>query len=183
MRISEILFSAALASASCLFAGQAFAQATAPAAPAVAAPAAPAKPLPYGAPLTLDMAKKAMAVAEAEALKNEWPVAIAIVDSTGHLVLFQKLDNTQHASVQIATGKAMTAVNFRRPTKLLEDGLAAGPAGASTGSRILSVPGAMPLEGGVPIINDGKIIGAIGVSGVLSSQDAMVARAGADVLK
>jgi glc operon protein GlcG len=174
--------------ASVMLAGPAFAQATAPtvpvpAAPAPAAPAPAAKPPMYGAPLTLDMAKTAMAAAEAEAIKNDWWVAISIVDSGGHLVAFHKLDNTQHASVEIATGKAMTAVNLRRPTKVLEDGLAAGPTGASTGTRILSVPGVFPLEGGVPIVKDGKIIGAIGVSGVLSSQDAVVARAGADVLK
>ncbi len=175
MRISPLIL---------IFAVAAFpATAQTPVAPAPAAPAPPAKPAPYGAPLNLEMAKKAMAAAEAEAMKNDWPVAIAIVDSGGHLVAFHKIDNTQHASVEIAKGKAMTAVNLRRPTKVLEDGLAAGPAGASTGVRILSVPGVMPLEGGIPIISDGKIIGAIGVSGVLSSQDAMVAKAGADVLK
>lgn len=162
--------------ASILLSGPVFAQTPA------AAPAAP-KPPVYGAPLTLDMAKKAMAAAEAEAIKNDWWVAIAIVDSGGHLVAFHKLDNTQHASVEIATGKAMTAVNLRRPTKVLEDGLAAGPSGASTGARILAVPGVFPLEGGVPIISEGKIVGAIGVSGVLSSQDALVAKAGADTLK
>lgn len=144
---------------------------------------APAKPAPYGPPLTLEMAKKAMAAAEAEAIRNEWQMAIAIVDSGGHLVAFHKIDNTQHASVEIAKGKAVTAVNLRRPTKVLEDGLAAGPNGASTGTRILAVPGVMPLEGGIPIISDGKIIGGIGVSGALSSQDAMVARVGADTLK
>jgi glc operon protein GlcG len=176
MRYPNLLATAMVASLA--LAGQAFAQT-----PATVPPAAPARPAPYGAPLTLDMAKKAMAAAEAEAVKNDWPVAIAIVDSGGHLVAFHKLDNTQHASVEIAKGKAMTAVNLRRPTKVLEDGLAAGPAGASTGIRILSVPGVFPLEGGIPILNDGKIIGAIGVSGVLSSQDAMVAKAGADTLK
>lgn len=166
--------------AALVLAGSAIAQSPAPAPPA-AAPAP--RPAPYGAPLTLEMAKKAMAAAETEANKNEWPVAIAIVDSGGHLVAFHKIDNTQHASVEIALGKALTAVNLRRPTKVLEDGLAAGPTGASTGVRILSVPGVFPLEGGIPILNDGKIIGAIGVSGVLSSQDAIVARAGADTLK
>lgn len=171
-------FLAATIAASFMLAGQAFAQT-----PAAPAPAAPAKPAPYGAPLTLDMAKKAMAAAEAEAVKNGWEVAIAIVDSGGHLVAFSKLDNTQHASIEIAKGKATTAVNLRRPTKALQDGLASGPTGAGTGVRILAVAGVMPLEGGVPILKDGKIIGGIGVSGVLSSQDAEVAIAGANTLK
>jgi uncharacterized protein GlcG (DUF336 family) len=176
---------AILGAASIAFGGVAWGQAVAPAAPVVPAVVVPppAKPAPYGAPITLEMAKKAMAAAEAEAIKNDWPVAIAIVDSGGHLVAFHKIDSTQHASVEIAKGKATTAVNLRRATKLLEAGLAPGPTGAGTGVRVLAIPGIMPLEGGVLIINDGKIIGAIGVSGVLSSQDAVVAQAGADTLK
>jgi glc operon protein GlcG len=152
----------------------------APAAPAAAAPTpAPQAIPPYGAPLTLEMAKKAMAAAEAEAMKNNWPVAISIFDSAGQPVMFQRLPNTQYASIRIAEGKARTALEFRRPTKALEDGIAAG----GVGLRILGVPNVTPLEGGILIMNDGKIIGSIGVSGVLSSQDAMVARAGADTLK
>ncbi len=161
---------------SLMLSGSAFAQ-QAPAAPA--APAAPPPILSYGTPLTLDMAKKAMSAAEAEAIKNGWPVAITIMDSTGHLVLFQKLENTQYASIRISQGKARTALEFRRPSKALEDGIAAGGAGL----RILGVPGTTPLEGGILILTDGKISGAIGVSGVLSSQDAMVAKAGADAVK
>jgi glc operon protein GlcG len=155
--------------------------APAPAAPAVAvpAPAPQVAPPSYGAPLTLEMAKKAMAAAEAEAMKNNWPVAISIFDSAGQPVMFQRLPNTQYASIRIAEGKARTALEFRRPTKALEDGIAAG----GVGLRILGVPNVTPLEGGILIMNDGKIIGSIGVSGVLSSQDAMVARAGADTLK
>ncbi len=140
---------------------------------------AQAAPAAYGTPITLDAAKKAMASAEAEARKNNWPVAISIVDSTGHLVAFQKLDNTQYASIEIAQGKALSALNFRRPTKVLEDAVAGGGAGL----RLLSVPGATTLEGGITIEVDGRIIGAIGVSGVMSSQDAVVARAGADAAK
>ncbi len=170
-----------------LLTGAAYAQTApatspAPAAPAVAAPAPatpPAPPAPYGTPLTLEMAKKAMAAAEAEAMKNNWPVAISIFDSAGHPVMFQRLPNTQYASIRIAEGKARTALEFRRPTKALEDGITAG----GVGLRILAVPNVTPLEGGILILNDGKIIGSIGVSGVLSSQDAMVARAGADTLK
>ena len=91
--------------------------------------------------------------------------------------MLQRLD-AQNASVDIATGKARTSVNFRRPTKALEDGLAAN----GSALRILAVPGVTPLQGGLPIITDGKIVGGIGVSGVLASQDEVVAKAGADVL-
>lgn len=131
-------------------------------------------PAPYGAPITMEQARKAMAAAEAEAVKNAWQVVISIVDNGGHLVALHRLD-AQTASVEIATGKATTAVSFRRPSKALEDGLAAGGAGL----RILGVRSATPLQGGVPILLDGKIIGAIGVSGVMASQDEVVAMAGA----
>lgn len=152
-----------------------------PAAPAAPAPAAaapaptpPAPPPQYGTPINLEQAKKAMAASEAEAAKNNWPVAIAIVDSTGHLVMMNKMDNTQYGSIQIAMDKAKTSVDLRRPTKALEDVIAQGGAGL----RILALRNAAPLDGGVPIIVDGKIIGAIGVSGVTGAQDAQIARAG-----
>jgi uncharacterized protein GlcG (DUF336 family) len=140
---------------------------------------APPPPPPYGPPITFDAAKKAIAAAEAEAKKNNWPVAIAIVDSGGQLVAFSKIDNTQHASIDIAIGKATTANNFKRPTKALQDGIAQGGANL----RILAVKGVTPLEGGVPIVVDGKIIGGIGVSGVMANQDAEVAMAGAAAAK
>lgn len=128
----------------------------------------------YGAPLSLEAARKVLAAAEAKAKREGWPVAIAVVDSVADLVAFAKLDNTQHSSGAIATGKARTAVNFRRPTKVFQDGVAAG----GEGLRFLAVPGVTPLEGGLPIIVDGRIAGGIGVSGVLSTQDSEVARAG-----
>ncbi len=136
-----------------------------------------AQTAPYGAPITIEQAKKAMAAAEAEARKNNWQVVISIVDAGSHLVALQNLD-AQTASVDISLGKATTAASFRRPSKALEDGLAAGGAGL----RILGVRGATPLQGGVPILVDGKIIGAIGVSGALASQDEQVAMAGAAAL-
>ena len=136
-------------------------------------------PMPYGAPLSLEAAKKAMVAAEAEARKSNWPVAIAVLDTTGSLIMLQKLDNTQTASVEIAIGKAKTALDFRRPTKALQDVVAGGGAGL----RLLSVRGAFLLEGGVVIVADGKIVGAIGVSGVTSEQDAQVAMAGAAAAK
>ena len=144
----------------------------------LAAPAwAQSPPAPYGAPITIEQAKKAMVAAEAEARKNNWQVVISIVDSGGHLVALQRLD-AQTASVDISIGKATTAASFRRPSKALEDSMAPG----GSALRILGVRGATPLQGGVPIIVDGKIIGGIGVSGVMASQDEQVAIAGATAL-
>jgi glc operon protein GlcG len=141
--------------------------------------AAPAATVPgYGVSINSEQAKKMMAAAEAHAKANNWIVGIAIVDTAAQLVAFQKADGLQHASVQISIGKAVTAANFRRPTKVLEDGITAG----GVGLRILAVPGVTPLEGGIPIVVDGKIIGAIGVSGVTSAQDAQVAAAGIQAL-
>ncbi|GAA0582128.1 hypothetical protein GCM10009416_20690 [Craurococcus roseus] len=140
------------------------------------AAAAPAAPLPYGMPIAMDAARKAMAAAEREATENNWNVAIAIVDSGGHLVMMHRLDGTQIGSIRIAEGKARTALEFRRPTKALEDTVAGGGAGL----RLLAVEGITPLEGGVLIQAGGRIIGAIGVSGVTSAQDAQIARAGAE---
>ena len=141
-------------------------------------PAAPPPPptTPYGSPIGLDAAKKVMAAAEAEATKNNWPMAIVILDSTGHPVMLHKLDNTQYGSIGVAEDKAHSALDFRRPSKVFEDLVAQG----GLNMRILSLRGAAPLEGGVPILVDGKIVGAIGVSGGASSQDGQVAKAGAD---
>jgi len=136
-------------------------------------------PAPYGAPMSLDAAKKAMTAAEAEATTNKWPVAIAILDTTGSLVMLQKLDNTQTGSVEIAIGKARTALDFRRPSKAFQDVIAGGGAGL----RLLSAHNVLALEGGVPVIVDGKVVGAVGVSGVTSEQDAQVAMAGAAAVK
>jgi len=141
--------------------------------------AAPPPPPPYGMSIGFDAAKKAITAAEAEAKKNNWPVAIAVVDTGGHLVAFSRLDNTQIGSVDIAIGKAVTANNLKRATKALQDGIAQGGANL----RLLAVKGITPLEGGVPIVVDGKIIGGIGVSGVMSNQDAECAIAGANAAK
>ena len=133
---------------------------------------------PYGAPISIDDARKAMAAAEAEATKNNWGVAIAIVDSGANLVMLHRLDNAQLSSVRIAEQKARTAAEFRRPTKVFEDAVAGG----GIGLRVLTF-GASVAEGGVPIVSGGKVVGAIGVSGVQSHQDAQVAQAGADAVK
>jgi uncharacterized protein GlcG (DUF336 family) len=132
---------------------------------------------PYGAPIDIAAAKKAMAAAEAEAVKNNWGVAIAIVDSGANLVMLHRLDNAQLSSVRIAEQKARTAAEFRRPTKVFEDAVAGG----GVGLRVLTF-GANAAEGGVPIVSNGKVIGAIGVSGVQSHQDAQVAQTGADAV-
>ncbi len=132
----------------------------------------------YGTPISLAMAKQVMLAAEAEAARNAWPMVIAIVDSTGHLVMLQRMEQAQYGSIAIAQLKAETAVNFRRPTKVFEDAIAAG----GQGVRIVSMPNVLALEGGLPILVDGKVVGAIGVSGMQSGQDAQVARAGLDAL-
>ena len=150
-------------------------------APVGAQQQAPAPPptTPYGPPITLDAAKKVMIAAEAEATKNNWAMAIAILDSTGHVVMLHRFDNTQYGSIPVAEDKARTALDFRRPSKVFEDLVAQG----GIGLRTLAIRGAAPLEGGLPIIVDGKIVGAIGVSGATSQQDGQVAKAGAEAAK
>jgi len=144
--------------------------------PAGAQQPPPPPTTPYGPPIGLEAAKKAMAAAEAEAVKNNWPMAIVILDSTGHIVMLHRLDNTQYGSIRVAEDKAHTALDFKRPSKVFEDLVAQG----GIGMRTLGLRGATPLEGGVPIIADGKIIGAVGVSGATAQQDGQVAKIGAD---
>lgn len=136
-------------------------------------------PPSYGPPITLEQAKKVAAAAEAEARKNKWNVFIVVVDSSTNIVLLHRMDDTQLGSLNVAQKKAFTAAAFRRSTKTFEDGIASG----GVGLRILGNDQAMPIEGGLPIIVDGKVIGAIGVSGVTSQQDGIVAKAGAEALK
>ncbi|MEZ4702554.1 MAG: heme-binding protein [Rhodothermales bacterium] len=136
------------------------------------------KPPPYGVSITLDQAKIVMAGAEAEALRNNWNVVIAILDSGGHLVMLHRLNDTQIGSIEVAQTKAYSAVAFRRPTKAFGDQFEQG----GLNLRLLQLSGASVIEGGVPIVVDGRLIGAIGVSGVMSSQDAQIAQAGIDAL-
>jgi uncharacterized protein GlcG (DUF336 family) len=133
----------------------------------------------YGANVTLEQARKAIAAGEAEAKKQGWPVAIAVVDTAGMLVGYARMDNTQTASVQVSIDKAVSAAMYRRPTKVMEDAVAGGGAGV----RFLNLRGASTVDGGLPIVIDGKIVGGIGVSGVAGNQDAVVAKTGADSLK
>lgn len=136
-------------------------------------------PPSYGPAITLEQAKKVAAAAEAEARKNKWNVFIVVVDSATNPVLMQRMDDAQLGSLNVAQKKAYTAAAFRRSTKVFEDGIVAG----GIGMRILGNEQAMPIEGGLPIVVNGKVIGAIGVSGVTSQQDGIVAKAGAEALK
>ena len=126
--------------------------------------------------ITLEAAKAMMAAGEAEARKNGWNVCIAIVDANGGLIMFQKLDDTQNGSIAVSQGKARTAALFKRPSRLLEEMIAGGK------TAFLSVEGIVPLQGGVPVTADGKVIGAVGVSGVTSAQDEQVAMAAVGAL-
>jgi glc operon protein GlcG len=136
-------------------------------------------PLPYGASISLENAKKAAAAASAEAHKNNWTMAIAIVDPDGTLIYYEKIDNTQLGSAKFAVEKARSAALFKRPTKVFQDRLTSGNAGLP----VLAVEGAVPVEGGIPLVSDGHIVGAIGVSGDTSEHDAECAQAGVDSLK
>ncbi len=126
--------------------------------------------------LTLDGAKKVAAAAEAEAKKNNWNVVIAVVDDGGHLIYLQRIDGTQTGSIDVAIQKARTAQAFKRPTKVFEDAIAGGR------NALIALHGALPLEGGLPIMVGGQLVGAIGVSGVKSTEDGQIAKAGAESL-
>jgi len=136
-------------------------------------------PNPYGLSITLENAKKAAMPALAEATKNNWSMAVAVVDPAGNLVYYEKMDNAQLGSANVAIDKARSAALFKRPTKALQDALAAG----GDGLRILRQQGATPIEGGIPLVSEGKIVGAIGLSGGTSAQDGQCAKAGADAFK
>ena len=141
-------------------------------------PAAPAAPPQYGQPgVTLEQAQAAAAAAVAEAKKNGWLMAVAVVSNSGFLVSFSKMDQTQFASVQIAMDKAKAAAQFRRPTKVFEDRANGG------GPSVLSLHGVVASEGGIPLMRDGKVIGAIGCSGGTSQQDGQACKAGVDTIK
>ena len=129
--------------------------------------------------ISLEDAKKVAAPALAEAAKNKWTMAVAIVDPSGNLIYYEKMDNTQIGSANVAIEKARSAALFKRPTKTFQDALAAG----GDGMRVLSLKGAVPIEGGIPILVEGKIAGAIGVSGGTAPQDGQCAKAGADAIK
>lgn len=147
--------------------------------PAAAPPSPPPAPPSYGTPITLDQAKKAVAAAEEEAKKNNWGMNIAAVGPSGDLVHFSRMDNAQFASITIAQHKARTAARFRRPTKAFQDGIAAAPANV----YLITLDDVIASEGGIPIVADGKIIGALGCSGGTGQQDGQVCQAGVNALK
>jgi glc operon protein GlcG len=144
-----------------------------------APPAPPSNIIPYGVSIAPDAAKKVAAAAIAEARKNNWAMALAVVDTGGYLVYFERMPDTQLGSVEVAIEKAKTAALFRRPTKSFQDTVASG----GEGLRILRLTGAIPVEGGIPLIVDGKLIGAVGASGGSSDQDGRTAQAGAGAMK
>ncbi len=137
-------------------------------------------PVPqYGTTVNLEQARKVVAAAMVEARKNSWPVAVAVVDNAGMLVAYERMDNTQMASVQVSIDKAASAAMYRRSTKVFQDAVAGG----GMGVRVLNLRGASAIEGGLTLMLDGKVIGGVGVSGVNSDQDAVVAKAGVDAVK
>src|SRR5205085_951494 len=140
---------------------------------AAVASAAPAQqaPTPYGPPVALEQARQIVARARKAAGERHFNMAFAVVEPSGALVLFEKMDGTQYGSVVVAQEKARTAAMFKRPSKAFSDGVAAGR------TAILSLPGVVAIEGGVPIVLEGRIVGALGVSGGTSEQDGEVAAA------
>jgi glc operon protein GlcG len=144
-----------------------------PASAQAPAPAAPAVPQ-YGSNVTQDQARRAIAAAMADARRIAVPMAVAIVDTAGQLVAFERMENTQTASIGVSQDKAVSAAMYRRPTKVFQDLVAGG----GVGLRVLTLRNANAVEGGIPLVVDGRIIGAIGVSGGSSDQDGEVARAG-----
>ena len=134
--------------------------------------------IPIGTTISLDAAKRVAAAASGEAQKNKWLMAIAVVDPAGTLIYFEKADNTQNGSSTVAIDKARSAALYKRPTKAFQDAVEKG----GVGLRVLRLEGAIPLEGGVPLLADGKLIGALGVSGDLAENDGKCATAGAAAL-
>lgn len=142
--------------------------------------AAPPTPAVYGPSISFEMAKKVMAAAEAEAIKNNWNMVITILDTGGNRVMMERMDNSLLASISVSEGKARTAVGFRRPSKAIDDAIAGGGAAL----RLLSIQGeGVFVQGDLPIVADSKVVGAIGVSGGSSQQDEQVAQAGLNALK
>ena len=133
----------------------------------------------YGSSITIEQAKKAAAAALAEARAQSWTMAVAIVDTGGLLVYFEKMDDTQAGSVAVAQAKARSAALFKRATKAFQETLAAG----GDGLRVLALEGAVPVDGGIPLLVGGRIAGAIGVSGGTSAEDGQCAQAGVDALR
>jgi len=164
--------------AACLFATTALAQQTAPANPLDAVPDKMPFDVPYGAPISLERAGAVIAAAVAEAKKHDWKLNVAVVDSGGNLVAFQRMDGAQLASIAIAEHKARTAAGFRRETKAFENAIQ-----QSGFNYLLSIDGIIASRGGIPLLEASKLVGAIGCSGATGAQDEVVCKAGATALK
>ena len=136
-------------------------------------------PNPYGIAISVEVAKKAASAALDEARKNNWKMAVAIVDPNGDLVYYEKMDNTQLGSANVSIAKARSAARYKRPTKAFQENVASGGAGF----RVFALEGAVPVEGGLPIVIDGKVVGAIGLSGDTSDHDGVCAEAGVNSLQ
>ena len=167
----------ALASSILLVAGESRAQQQAAPSPLDAIPDKMPFDVPYGAPITLDRAQEVISAAAAEAKKHDWKLNIAVVDSGGNLVAFARMDGAQLASIAVSEHKARTAASFRRETKAFESAIQGG------NTYVLSIDGVVGSRGGIPLIENGKLIGAIGVSGGTGSQDEVCAKAGAALIK
>ena len=135
------------------------------------------KPPSYGTPITLDAARKVSAAAVAEAQTNGWTMTIAITDPSGELVYLERMDDCQTGSIQTSIAKSRSASMYKRPTKAFNEGLAKG------NTYILALPNASPIEGGFPLMVDGKVVGAIGASGGNATQDSATANAGVAVMR
>ena len=134
--------------------------------------------IPYGTPISLDRAEAAIAATVAEAKKHNWKLNVSVVDSGGNLVAFQRMDGAQLASIQISQHKARTAVTFRRETKVFENGIQ-----EKNYNYILTLDGVIASRGGIPLVEGGKLVGAIGCSGATGSQDEVACKVGAGTIK
>jgi uncharacterized protein GlcG (DUF336 family) len=178
MKSTPRAFGAVLLGATLLVAGPAFAQQPAPTNPLDAVPDKMPFDVPYGAPISLERAEAAIAAAIAEAKKKDWKMNIAVVDSGGNLVAFQRMDGAQLASIQVSEHKARASLNFRRETKAFENGIQ-----LSNFNYLITLDGVIASRGGIPLVENGKMIGAIGCSGGTGSQDEVSCRAGAALFK
>jgi glc operon protein GlcG len=178
MKSTPRAFGAVLLGATLLVAGPAFAQQPAPTNPLDAVPDKMPFDVPYGVPISLERAEAAIAAAIAEAKKKDWKMNIAVVDSGGNLVAFQRMDGAQLASIQVSEHKARASLNFRRETKAFENGIQ-----LSNFNYLITLDGVIASRGGIPLVENGKMIGAIGCSGGTGSQDEVSCRAGAALFK
>ena len=168
-----------IAGAACLvFVTSVQAQTSASAPPAAEVPERMPYDIPYGSPVALDAAKHLLALAEAEARKHDWKMNIAVVDTHGDLVAFERMDDAQYASIDVSQNKARTSARFRRETRVFYNQFESGHAYVATLEN-----GLVASPGGFPLIQSGKVIGAIGCSGGTGDQDAVVCKAAADTVK